>query len=261
MGVLISDSSMAGTSSRKRVYAPRKFVGGKRRVPYSKRKLSKKQVTYGREVIPWGVGMAQSTSGFPETLQSKVIYCSNFDSGTLTNTTPVYQVMRMNSTYDPDFSGGGHQPMYRDTYAAVYNSYRVVGSKITVDFSPSRWDYSGTFGPFIFGIAGNVSSSALSSNISTFQEYPECVWKTSRGLDATTTMTYTYSPEYRLSRPRGDDSIGAQVGTNPAQEYFAHIMMCMISSAATPATTAEISVVCKIEYAVEWFNLITPTGS
>lgn len=35
------------------------------------------------------------------------------------------QVFRLNSLYDPDFTGGGHQPYGRDTLATIYNRYRV----------------------------------------------------------------------------------------------------------------------------------------
>ena len=31
----------------------------------------------------------------------------------------------MNSVYDPDYSGAGHQPQGFDEYSALYNSYRV----------------------------------------------------------------------------------------------------------------------------------------
>lgn len=37
-----------------------------------------------------------------------------------------------NGCFDPDITGGGHQPMYFDNYAAVYAKYRVKFSKISV---------------------------------------------------------------------------------------------------------------------------------
>jgi len=38
----------------------------------------------------------------------------------------------VNSLYDPDQSGSGHQPMFRDNYAAIYGTYRVNYATITV---------------------------------------------------------------------------------------------------------------------------------
>jgi len=42
---------------------------------------------------------------------------------------------RGNSLFDPDFSGGGHQPRYYDTYSSVYQYYRVNLSKIKITVS------------------------------------------------------------------------------------------------------------------------------
>lgn len=43
---------------------------------------------------------------------------------------------RANGLYDPDYTGGGHQPMYRDELAAQYDKYTVVSSWIKVTFVP-----------------------------------------------------------------------------------------------------------------------------
>jgi len=49
------------------------------------------------------------------------------DTQNLVNTSGVYtyNVYRMNSTFDPDYSGAGHQPYGRDQLAALYTKYRV----------------------------------------------------------------------------------------------------------------------------------------
>ncbi len=41
-------------------------------------------------------------------------------------------VFRANSIFDPDLTGTGHQPLLHDTYATLYDRYRVVSSKIKV---------------------------------------------------------------------------------------------------------------------------------
>lgn len=40
----------------------------------------------------------------------------------------------MNDMYDPDYSGIGHQPLYRDEMAARYGKYTVIASYIRVTF-------------------------------------------------------------------------------------------------------------------------------
>jgi hypothetical protein len=63
--------------------------------------------------------------GFPDRLLTKLRYC---DTGVVSGATGSVgqQVFRLNSTFDPDFTNVGHQPMFRDTYASVYDQYSVV---------------------------------------------------------------------------------------------------------------------------------------
>lgn len=43
---------------------------------------------------------------------------------------------RMNSIFDPDYTGVGHQPLGHDEFAYFYNRYRVLAAKIRVTFTP-----------------------------------------------------------------------------------------------------------------------------
>lgn len=50
---------------------------------------------------------------------------------------------RANGMYDPDKTGTGHQPLYRDEMAAQYSAYTVLKAKISVSFAPTdtTWCY------------------------------------------------------------------------------------------------------------------------
>lgn len=48
------------------------------------------------------------------------------------STTFQYNVFRLNSPYDPDYSGVGGQPMGFDQLAALYNKFTVYGCKVVV---------------------------------------------------------------------------------------------------------------------------------
>lgn len=39
------------------------------------------------------------------------------------------------SIFDPDYTGLGHQPLWHDTYLAMYGSYRVYGIKYSIAFA------------------------------------------------------------------------------------------------------------------------------
>lgn len=58
-----------------------------------------------------------------------------YESGNLgqtTTTTVVYNVFRLNSLYDPDYTNVGHQPRGFDNFAAMYSNYIVLGAKVEV---------------------------------------------------------------------------------------------------------------------------------
>lgn len=46
-----------------------------------------------------------------------------------------YQSFALNSAFDPDFSGGGLQPLGYDQYAQFYGRYRVIGVRVEVSVS------------------------------------------------------------------------------------------------------------------------------
>jgi len=70
-------------------------------------------------------------AGFADTLFVQLNYVESLN---LSNGSPRIQyTFRGNSLFDPDYTGTGHQPMYFDQYAAIYQRYRVLGSSIRVD--------------------------------------------------------------------------------------------------------------------------------
>jgi hypothetical protein len=71
--------------------------------------------------------------GFPQSMLANLRYCDDYAISISSGTTNL-QLMRWNSTFDPDATGIGHQPMYRDTFANIYNFYAVVSAYAEVTF-------------------------------------------------------------------------------------------------------------------------------
>lgn len=65
--------------------------------------------------------------------------------GTLSSTSGLLdsQLFRMNSIFDPDYSGVGGQPLAHDQWAQFYGTYKVIGCKITTHF---MWNGSSAVG-------------------------------------------------------------------------------------------------------------------
>lgn len=94
--------------------------------------------------------------GFPHKMLTKLRYVDTY-SMTITTGSLAKQVMRWNSTFDPDATGGGHQPLYRDTFAAVYDQYCVVSAQIEVKLiNPNSTTY-------VCGLTNEDDTSSASS--------------------------------------------------------------------------------------------------
>jgi len=92
-------------------------------------------------------------TGFPEMLQTRLRY--NFFRAYYTATNggqDVYQY-KINSMYDPDMTGSGHQPMYRDQLYAIYKYAVVLGCRYTIEMSTTS----------ITGIICNAQATTYSS--------------------------------------------------------------------------------------------------
>lgn len=71
-------------------------------------------------------------------------------------------VFRANSVYDPNHTAGGHQPMFHDQYSAVYNHYKVAGSKITITGTNDYSDQNNSMGNLITVVTNNESTGYTS---------------------------------------------------------------------------------------------------
>jgi hypothetical protein len=163
------------------------------------------------------------------------------------------QIIRMNSIWDPDFSGVGHRPLYVDTYSDVYVSYRVLGSRLSARFHPVNAERNSTFGPYVVGINGSQSSSGLSTQAVNRIEQNDAVWDSMQPLESQpyTELEFAYSPLSKIGRSPGDDTAGALVNANPSQAYFAHIWMADTNAPAV----SECLLTIQIEFTVEYFDL------
>lgn len=175
------------------------------------------------------------------------------------STTDFY-TFRLNSTFDPDLTGAGHQPLLRDQFAGVlYNRYRVHGVKVTCDFSA----YLAADVPVLFYIFFSNNGSNLSV-ITDALEQPFVVRKFAGNA------SYGYSSQISQSaklwdlwgKSKGeylsDDITGAVYNTNPTE-----VMTCDIGIGSCNRTTniSEWRFAIRIDYLVEWYDRINLAAS
>lgn len=204
----------------------------------------RKRVSEAR-MIP---GLGSLEWGFPNSIITNLRYCEVLGLTSTTGST-VSNVFRANGIFDPDYTSTGHQAMFRDAYAGVYDYYTVLGSKITIT-AQSR---SSTVG-FVIGLQGSDTPS-LSSTVTTWMEQNNGV-HTLVPINAggSKTLFMTYSPEENIgSTTKDDNSSLTAVGADPgsAQAYYFGIL----ASTEDISSTATLSVVVEIEYTVKFTTL------
>jgi len=200
-----------------------------------------------------GVSVPRNIFGFPGSLTSILKYSDtlNVSSGSGVNANG--NVWRLNSVFDPDWSGIGHQPLYFDQFAAVYDNYVVLASKITATFSPA----SDGAAPFVVGITSGNSSS-FSTSVYTLQEQNKSVGTMLGDKDGTSirTVSTTYTPRQCIGVSENDDTVQAGVTSSPAKPWYAYTWVQDRSG-----NSSSITINVLIEYKVRFFGMKNVTSS
>lgn len=199
-------------------------------------------------------GLGKLEWGFPNSIITTLRYCENL---TLTSTTgaTTSKVFRANGTFDPNYTDTGHQPMFRDQWAAIYDYYTVLGSKIKVTFKGTS-DYS-----TVVCLQGSGTNS-LSSGVNTFLEQNNGVHTIVGNKNCETKQLFmTYSPvENQGQDVKNDGSSMTLVGADPtngeATYYFG-----ILAATSDAASTSTMDIIVEIEYTVKYTELTKNSGS
>lgn len=159
-------------------------------------------------------------------------------------------VFRLNSAFDPDFSGVGAQPLGFDQWAALYGDYRVVGSKIEVKaFADSASNNSVAVIPMTTNAALTVRDQYLEQN------YCE---KQSLGNDTQhgVATINSYMPVSKIhGGPKDivyyDDALRSAVTTNPTKQFYWHVVGYAMGAGST---NFDIVAETKIIYYIQFLN-------
>jgi len=190
--------------------------------------------------------------GFPDKLLSKVRY---HEAGTLTSLAGAIakQNYRWNSTFDPNQTGVGHQPLYRDTYATIYDHYSVVSAVATVTFV----NYSTS--PFIVGCVtdDDTSTNGIDVVCEMNHGYHKMIPPLLGSLSS-----HTFNVNWDCKRILSIDPYASQtyktaVGSNPSEESI----LTLFGTAADGAVSSQIYYDIEMTYTVLWAELSTPSES
>lgn len=206
----------------------------------NKRARGEAQMIPGLNTLEWG---------FPNSIITKLRYTDMYSFAS-TSGGVSKAVWRANGIFDPDYTNVGHQPMYRDTYAGIYDYYTVLGSKITAVYCSE----SATVGA-LCGLIGQ-DSPTLSSTVTTLSENNNAITCLAGSVNAgPVSLSLTYSPEEQLgSTVKDDNSTMTAVGSDPSGgegQYYYGVWFVPANGTETMKCTIRI----HIEYTVKFTYL------
>lgn len=86
------------------------------------------------------VSVPRKKIGFPQSLRTTLRYVVRKDYNVSSLANIEYERFRANGMFDPEVSLGGHQPRGFDQAMALYQTFTVLGSTISVNFAYTGYD-------------------------------------------------------------------------------------------------------------------------
>jgi len=190
----------------------------------------------------------QSPLAFPDRFITKLVYAAG--GQVAAGVAFSDKIWNINSVFDPDQSGVGHQPRYFDQMALIYNRYRVISA--TFDLSVRQ---RATHGISVLLVPNNSTSGFSSSTIPaelrrsgvvriTSSNQPPVVFRTKFEPWAVTGVTR----EQYLA----DDRFQALTSANPSEAICAHQYVESMDG----STTVDYEYMMQIVYEVEFFDAL-----
>lgn len=156
---------------------------------------------------------------------------------------------RLNSTFDPNETGVGHQPYGRDTLAAIYNRYRVIACSYVISAVDAA-------GQYIQVAALPANDNVLTLSTSDMRENPRCkyiVQAPNASLKMLKGKVYLPALVGRSKQQyMADDRFQADAGSNPAE---AAILNVFFQNMADGINNLNVLFNITLEYTVEWFDV------
>lgn len=226
-------------------YRKRKFAR-KAKKGYRRRKKDQSPVGGGLQSFP--SHLVNLGNGFPLKLKVNMKF-SEYPQLTSNSGSMGQYAYRMNSIYDPNFTGTGVQPMYMDQLAALYNHYTVIGSRLKVTFTPSVVSSNPAIVGFIADDDGIISYNSLAA----VQSSSSCRWKLiPAGSTDPYTLTYNWSAKKTFGGSvMSNNDLSAASNANPTEGSYCNLFANTINGG-----TQTFLAMVEIEYIVIWTELI-----
>jgi len=211
----------------------------KYRMPKSKKSMRGKKALRGYRKRAYKTNVNRSLQPIPQRYICKMKYSETF---ALSGLSPGYQ-FNLNSIFDPNRTGIGHQPYGHDTFQTLYNRYRVISCS---------WNITAYNGGVPIRLVAQPANEVLTANsVSEVCENPRSKWilqppnspmKILKGKTYIPSLTGRTKAQYMA-----DDRYQAQFGTSPSELAILNIYHAGLADIGVDNTLGTIT----LEYTVE----------
>lgn len=174
-------------------------------------------------------------SPFPMRYYTTLRYCDVFTLASMASTPSgqASQVWCLNSLYDPDVTGGGHQPYFYDQFMSSVGPYSkscVLGTRVVVDASPANDNPAGSAIAFNVACGPTITRSAPPHSVTDVPELLELPGWTGGVVCANQRRSFKFQFDIArlFGRPRvaieSEDNYSAGYNANPASMYYLQVI-------------------------------------
>lgn len=208
------------------------------------RKTSRKEENRGNRA-----NLGSLVSG-PDSVKVKLKYVEKVPMSTMTTLGSWSYAFRLNSVFDPNFTGTGHQPNGFDQWAAFYGKYRVLGGSWRVTFANSDATY-----PVDLVAVERANDNSVDSNVQSYLQEPRSHYAaaSTRGAPAVS-LSSSFQNQKLLgldSKEFADQDYAALVTTNPAVQTWLMLFAQVFNS---ELSNADQSIMVEIWYDVVFYE-------
>lgn len=171
---------------------------------------------------------------------------ATLDANSISASTYTYT---LNGLYDPDISGSGHQPMGFDQFSGLYQQYKVLGAKVTIEAcGPPVTTLSEQY----IGIQFHENASYAPANIVQIIERGRERHAVLGGQNNKTRLTMFWSAKkwYGKINYSGFTTAGT-ISANPTELAYVSAFVTRAENGENPDP---MTYVITIDYIVEWFG-------
>lgn len=162
-------------------------------------------------------GRLNKLTAFPTSPVIHMRYCSGATLTSTLGTIGTYN-LKVNSIFDPDGTGVGHQPLGHDQWSAFFSRYTVLGSKTTAVFNSSNASI-----PMVCGLYLTDSPTVGGTSVTDIQEQGKSkyivIQPNTNGNNASQfkplVMNYSAKRWHQVKDAKDADTLEANFGSDP----------------------------------------------